>query len=234
MEPNVHGPLGQFPAPNRIKRMIKQTMSGPRIATDHVWALPPLILHPVSEPSAQDKLAQGSRARMVLKGLVPDEGLPREEWVRRLLDCRYCEVRILFYLGKDLARWTGQCAEMAQRDRELRDARVCEASFARLLTHDPPRALVEKMVRWGIPDCRAAFRQAQGLHTLFRSLPAQEVLGEEFLSHYRRYAEAVYEASQRADSFFALIENLNFRFEMYASEEYVRLLEAQWDSALQE
>ena len=153
--------------------------------------------------------------------------------MRRLLDCRHCEVRILFYLGKDLTRWTGQCAEMADRDRELRDAGVREASFARLLAQDPPRALVEKMVRWGIPDCRAAFRQALGLSTLFRSLPAQEVLAEEFLCHYRRYAEAVYEASQHAGGF-ALIENVNFRFEMFASAEYVRLLEAQWGSVLQE
>jgi len=213
--------------------MIELTMSGHTFSADRTWALPPLILHPVSEPSAQDKLVQGSRARLVLKGTMADEGLPREEWMRRLLDCRYCELRILFYLGKDLARWIGQCTEMAERDPELRGASVREASFARLLVQDPPRALVEKMVRWGIPDCGAAFRQALGLCILFESLPAQEVLAEEFLCHYRRYAEAVYEASQQASSF-AVIENLNFRFEMYASAEYVRLLEAQWGSALQE
>jgi hypothetical protein len=120
---------------------------------------------------------------------------------------------------------------MAERDRELSGAAVREASFARLLAQNPPETLVEKMVRWGIPDCRAAFRQAQGLRTLFRSLPAQEVLGEEFLSQYRRYAEAMYEASQQAGSF-ATIDNFSFRFEMYASAEYVRLLEAQWGSAL--
>src|SRR5512141_90219 len=213
--------------------MSKQTMSGPRLATDRVWSLPPLILHPVSEPSAQDKLAQGSRARLVLNGLLPDEGLPQEEWARRLLDCRYCEVRILFYLGKDLARWADQCAEIAERDSELKGAGVCEASFARLLVQDPPQALVEKMVHWGVPDCKTAFRQAQGLSILFRSLPAQEVLAGEFLRHYRRYTEAVYEASQQA-SVCTAIGNLNFQFEMYASAEYVRLLEAQWGMAVQE
>jgi hypothetical protein len=164
---------------------------------------------------------------------MPDEGLTREEWTSRLLNCRYCEVRILFYLGKDLARWTGQCAEIAERDRALRGAGVCETSFVRLLVQDPPMALVQKMVHWGIPDCRAAFRQALGLCTLFRSLPAQEILAEEFLCEYRRYAEAFYESSQRAARC-AVIENLNFRFEMYASAEYVRLLEAQWGSASQE
>jgi hypothetical protein len=233
MESNVHGESGQVPAQSRTRSTLELTMSTPTISTDRVWVLPPLILHPVSEPSAQDKLAQGSRARLVLNGLLPDEGLPKEEWIRRLLDCRYCEVRILFYLGKDLARWTEQCAEIAGRDFELRSAGVREASFARLLVQDPPQALVDKMVHWGVPDCRAAFRQAQGLSVLFRSLPVQEVLAGEFLSHYRRYAEAVYEASQQ-DNGCTVIENLNFRFEMYASAEYVRLLEAQWGTAVQE
>jgi hypothetical protein len=213
--------------------MTDVTVSSHSISTDRIWVLPPLILHPVSDPSAQDKLARGSRARLVLKGMLPDEGLAREEWTRRLLDCRYCEVRILFYLGKDLARWTGQCAEMAERDGELRVAAVREASFAHLLAQNPPQALVEKMVRWGIPDCRASFRQALGLSMLFRSLPTQEALAEEFLCHYRGYTEAFYEAWQHNGSF-TVIENLNFRFEMYASAEYVRLLEAQWGSALQE
>ena len=180
------------------------TVSCPGIPTNRVWVLPPLILHPVSGPSLQDKLAQGPRARLVLKGMIPDEGLAKEEWTRRLLDCRYCEVRILFYLGKDLARWTEQCAEMAERDRDLRGAAVREVSFAHLLAQNPPQALVEKMVRWGIPDCRASFRQALGLCMLFRSLPPQEVLAEEFLCHYRSYAEAFYEAWQNASTFTAI------------------------------
>jgi len=68
---------------------------------------------------------------------------------------------------------------------------------------------------------------------LFGNLPAQEVLTGEFLCDYRRYTEAVYEAAQHAGDF-AVIDNLNFRFEMYASAEYVKLLEAQWGSILQE
>lgn len=233
MESRVQEPSGQVPAPSGNRNMTEPTMSGPTLPADRVWELPPLILHPVSEPSAQDKLAQGYRAHLVLKGILPDEGLSREEWMRRLLDCRYCELRILFYLGKDLARWTKQCTEVAERDPELKDAAVREASFARLLAQDPPPALIEKMVRWGIPDCGAAFRQALGLCALFESLPSQEILAGEFLWHCRRYAEAVYEALQRASSF-AVIVSLNFRFETYASAEYTRLLEAQWGSALQE
>ena len=233
MESNVHGESSHVPASSRTRSTLELTMPAHTIPTDRVWVLPPLILHPVSEPAAQDKLAQGSRARLVLNGLLPDEGLPKEDWTRRLLDCRYCEVRILFYLGKDLARWTEQCAEIAERDSELRDAGVCEASFARLLVEDPPQAVVEKMVRWGVPDYKAAFRQAQGLSMLFQSLPVQEVLAGEFLRNYRRYAEAVYEASRQANGCTA-IENPSFRFEMYASAEYVRLLEAQWGTAVQE
>jgi hypothetical protein len=205
------------------------TMINRTLSTDRIWDLPPLILHPVSVPSAPEKLAQGSRASLVLRGLIDDEGLGLAEWRRRLLDCRYCEVRILFFLGRDLGRWVGQCAEIAERDLELSNFGVRKESFAHLLVSDPPQAIAEKMLWWGVRDCGAVFRHALGLSIAFETLPASEVLAEEFLCHHRRYAGALFETSQGAADF-ALIRGLNFHFELYASVEYARLLEAEWES----
>jgi hypothetical protein len=204
-------------------------MSTLTFSTNRIWELPPLILHPGSESSAPAKLAQGSRANLVLRGLADDEGLDKEEWRRRLLDCHYCEIRILFFLGKDLSRWIGQCAELAERDLELFRGGVRRESFAHLLVNDPPPRVTEKMLGWGVADCRVAFRHALGLCAMFGTLPLQEVLTEEFLRHHRRYAHALFETAERIGGF-AVIRNLDFHFEMYASAEYASLLEAEWGS----
>src|ERR1700693_6650335 len=80
--------------------------------------LPPLILHPFADASGPGKLVESSRASLKLQGLLPAGESSREDLDRALLDGRYSELRMLFYVGKDLARWIDQCLEFAERNRE--------------------------------------------------------------------------------------------------------------------
>lgn len=81
--------------------------------------LPPLILHPFADVDGPDKLAGSSRASLMLQGLLPSEERTQEELDRALLEGRYCEIRRLFYVGKDLVRWIEQCLEHVARQPDL-------------------------------------------------------------------------------------------------------------------
>ena len=73
--------------------------------------LPPLILHPFADAGGPDKLVESSRASLMLQGLLPSGERSTEELDRALIDGRYCEIRMLFYVGKDLVRWIEQCLD---------------------------------------------------------------------------------------------------------------------------
>src|SRR5579872_1099744 len=76
-----------------------------------VWVLPPLILHPFNERVPPSALLENSKAALMLSGLIPSDGSDPEELKRRLLSGRYSEVRMLYFLGKDVFRWIDQCVE---------------------------------------------------------------------------------------------------------------------------
>src|SRR5260370_22188536 len=78
-----------------------------------VWDLPPLILHPFNERIAPSTLLESSKAALMLSGLMPNEGANPDELKRRLLNGRYAEMRMLFFLGKDVSRWIDQSVESA-------------------------------------------------------------------------------------------------------------------------
>src|SRR6201986_3961678 len=80
------------------------------------FTLPPLILHPFSSVEDSCVLVESSKASLVLQGLLPDDGQTPEGLDRSLLRGRYAELRMLFYVGKDLIRWLEQCTEVAQMD----------------------------------------------------------------------------------------------------------------------
>ena len=104
--------------------------------------LPPLILHPFADAGGPDKLVESSRASLMLQGLLPTGERTAEELDRALLDGRYCEIRMLYYVGKDLVRWIDQCLEHIERHPELRDAGIRYQSFAAYLvqSHSADRA----------------------------------------------------------------------------------------------
>jgi hypothetical protein len=165
----------------------------------------------------------------MLSGLIPHDGTGEEELQRRLMAGRYGEVRMLYFLGKDVFRWVGQCVEWAERTPALRNAELCPQSFVSLLTASPPPAVKDKLVRWGVADHASIFSRAIGLNVMFALPPAFDGLSEEFLRNYHRYADAVhrcYLASQPHRPLTAA----HFRFELYASGEYSRILESKWSA----
>jgi len=197
------------------------------IAFEGRWTLPPLILHPFADATGPQKLARSSQAGLILEGLMPAAGADTEELERALLEGRMCEIRMLFYLGKDLHRWIEQCVDYAQRVEELTSASLGFDSFAELLIHDPPPAVREKLVRWGVGDYQAIFARAIALRTLFADLPSDDVLSPEFIRNYFRYTDHIY-ACRRELCNPRKLSPANFSFDLFASGEYSRQLEREW------
>lgn len=205
-------------------------MEAASLPVGRVWDLPPVILHPFTDPSGPDKLVESSRAHLMLQGLLPTGDLTREEILARLLAGRLCEVRMLFYVGKDLDRWLEQCMEIANRDEDLRAAGVGQSSFIHLLVEQTPQEMREKLIRWGVADYRAIFSRALGLNAVFNTVPVLEQVNPGFIRHYYRYADQMYQARLNLEP----VKRLNpeaFRFELFASGEYSKMLESEWESA---
>jgi hypothetical protein len=192
-----------------------------------VWELPPLILHPFNERVSPSTLLDNSKAALMLSGLIPPDGTGEEELQRRILAGRYGEVRMLFFLGKDLFRWVGQCVEWAATEGRLRSHELCAQSFVELLTVYPPPAVRDKLVRWGVIDYGSIFSRAIGLNVMFGEAPSMPLLSEEFLKNYHRYTDALHRTYLAAQPH-GVLTSANFRFEMYASGEYSRILESKW------
>ena len=189
--------------------------------------LPPLILHPFSDASSPERLAISARASLILNGLLPGDELDAEELNRRLVEGRYDEVRMLYYVGKDLSRWLDQCMEVVGRDEQLRARGIERESFAALLVEDAPETVREKLQRWGVVDYKAIFRRALGLHAVFAVVPERESLSEDFLRNHHCYADRLFECRlDRSSS--PRSAATQFQFELYASGEYTQLLEKEW------
>src|SRR5437867_8309707 len=83
---------------------------------DTVWDLPPLILHPFNERVPPAALLENSKAALMLSGLIPGDGTDQDGLKRRLLAGRYSEMRMLYFLGKDLFRWIEHCLDWVGRE----------------------------------------------------------------------------------------------------------------------
>jgi hypothetical protein len=193
-----------------------------------VWDLPPLILHPFNERVPASALLDNSRAALMLSGLIPNHGADREELSRRLLNGRYGEIRMLFFLGKDVSRWMDQCLDWVSRVAELREGEWHGQTFAALLAADTPAEVKEKLLRWGVSDYRSIFCRAIGLNTMFTAPPAFDTLAEEFLRNYHRYADCLYRCYMELEPY-QVLDARRFHFALYASGEYSRMLESQWE-----
>jgi len=202
------------------------TMSAPSPAP--VFQLPPLILHPFAQPYDPVRLIEGSRAGIILRGLLPQGELDNDELERRLLDGRYCEISMLFYVGKDVLRWARQCQEAVQRAGVAPEEGYCAESFIALLVENTPQKVDQKLRSWGVQEYRRIFARAVGLHAVFRDLPPPELLAGEFVLQYHRFADHLYACRQQLQPF-RPAKPEQFDFEVYASGEYARLLEQEWD-----
>lgn len=207
-------------------------MPPPLVTTfgETVWNLPPLILHPFNEQISPAVLLENSKAALMLSGLVPNDGADQEMLRQKLLAGRHTKVRMLYYLGKDVFRWIDQCTECTRRIPELRNAGLRGQSFASLLAASPPAPVQEKLIRWGVPDFLAIFSRAIGVHAIFKEPPLFEQLADEFLNHYHRYADRLFRCYMESQPH-CVIDPGNFRFDLYASGEYARLLESEWETS---
>lgn len=197
------------------------------ISPHQVWKLPPLILHPFSDSSGPNKLLESSRASLMLQGLLPSGDFTSWELEQKLLDGRFCELRMLFYLGRDLGRWMEQCMEVVERDESLKSTGVRSQSFATMLVEDPPENVREKLKIWGVADYKAIFSRALGLNSIFAEVPDRTILNPEFIRNYYRYADHMFACSQHMTPF-TEVRSRNFQFDLFASGEYTRMLEKEW------
>jgi hypothetical protein len=197
--------------------------------TTAIIPLPPLILHPFGGSESIDDLLAGSKAMLALEGFTGAavEGDERYELRRRALLGRYQEIRMLLFLGKDISRWLQQCVDFARRS-DILDTRLSEQSFADLVVENPPENVKLKLQKWGVTDRRAIFSRAIGIYSLFIEPPPLSSLAPTFLNHYHRYADHAYICFQHLRPFHSP-QPEQFGFELYASEEYSRLLSAQWE-----
>lgn len=189
--------------------------------------LPPLILHPFNERATPSDLLENSKAALVLSGLMPPDDVEPDELRRRLLAGRYSEVRMLFFLGRDVFRWIEQCMEWSEGSAGPDDP-VAPQSFAALLTQAPPHSVREKLLRWGVADFGSIFSRAIGLNALFAEPPEPGTVSEEFIRNYHRYADALFRTYMEAQPH-ASLDATQFHFELYASGEYSRKLESEWE-----
>ena len=164
---------------------------------DRTWKLPPLILHPFSDSSSPQKLVQSSRASLMLQGLLPKETYSIQELQQILLDGRYCEIRMLYYVGKDLVRWIDQSAEFVSREAELNASGIVWQSFSELVVEDPPLPVRDKLRTWGVADYRSIFARAIGLNAVFADAPERTLLADEFIRNYTSLRIICMRASRR-------------------------------------
>lgn len=195
----------------------------------NAWMLPPLILHPFSDATGPSRLVESSRASLMLQGLLPNGELTTSELEQRLLDGRYCELRMLYYVGRDLVRWIEQCLEYAESHPNLRTQELKFQSFATYLVENTPSGVVTKLKAWGVADYKAIFMRALGLNCVFGEVPDRYQLSSEFVRHYYRYADHMYFCRQQA-TIFPSLDPQEFDFELFASGEYTRMLEKEWET----
>lgn len=191
------------------------------------FRLPPLILHPFSGAEDNSVLMESSRASLALQGFLPRENTSSQDLDQQLLRGRYAEVRMLYYIGKDISRWMEQCAESALASGMFEGRRIGPESFASFLVQHVPAHVRMKLEGWGVLDFCALFRRSIGLHAIFQDFPPAESFSAEFLRRYHRNLDQWYEQRLR-DSGFDRPEAEEFTFDLYASGEYTLMLEQSW------
>jgi len=189
--------------------------------------LPPLILHPFADSGGPDKLVESSRASLMLQGLLPTGERTTEDLDKSLLEGRYCEIRMLFYVGKDLVRWIEQSMEHVERQPGFEDTGIKFQSFAAYLVHNTPLPVQAKLRKWGVADFKSIFMRAIGLNAILSTVPERGVLADDFVRNYYRYADSIFLCRQ-SHTQFTDIAHMNFEFEIFASGEYSRMLEREW------
>ena len=88
---------------------------------------------------------------------------------------RYLEIRMLYFLGKDVFRWVEQCVESVERARNLEHEASGSRASPHFLPATRPPPSQEKLRGWGVHDFASIFVRALGLHTAFAEPPASSL-----------------------------------------------------------
>ena len=197
----------------------------PKLEESH--QLPPLILHPFTESAATVRVLESARATLTMlrEGGAEDFALEQQ-----VLEGRFTELRMVFYVGKDVKRWLDQCVDYCARKPELAAKRIPRQSFAKLLIEQTPDDVAEKLRNWGVVEYSRIFSRSIGIYNQFREPPKIEDLQADYLRFYYRYADYAYAAWQDMRKA-PRLEAENFPFTLYASGEYARMLEDEWNEA---
>ncbi len=108
---------------------------------------------------------------------------------------------MVFYVGGDLLRWIEQCMEHVDRLPELRDLGLRPQSFAAHLVQNTPPTVEAKLKSWGVSDYRAIFTRALGLNALFMEVPPRDILSDDFLRNYYRFADQMFQCKQNQSGY---------------------------------
>ena len=100
-------------------------------------------------------------------------------------------------------------------------------SFAELLVEDSPLPVREKLKTWAWLIIRAIFARGMGLNAVFADAPDRAGLTEDFIRNYHQFADRYVRMQAGPDSHSA-IRAADFDFELFASGEYSRMLEREW------
>jgi hypothetical protein len=168
-----------------------------------------------------------SRASLKMSGLLPTGDSNKDDLDNTLLDGRYSELRMLYYVGKDITRWVEQCLDCIGR-KFPGSTDIRAQSFIALLIQNTPEPIREKLQKWGVADYRALFSRGLGLNTIWASVPERTSLSDEFIRNYYRYTDQLF-TSYQTQTVCAQLNIAHFPFELYSSGEYTRLLERSWD-----
>ncbi len=202
-----------------------------KISGAQTFRLPPLILHPFSGPEDTSVLMESSRASLALQGFLPSQQTAPEDLDQQLLRGRYAELRMLYYIGKDIVRWMEQCSETVVASNLFEGRRIRPETFAVFLVQHVPGHVRIKLEGWGVLDFCALFRRSIGLHAVFHDFPPVESFSPEFLRRYHRHLDQWFEQRLK-DAVFDRPEPEEFHFDLYASGEYTLILEQSWGSEI--
>lgn len=191
------------------------------------YKLPPLILHPFSDAAGPNSVAASSRASLMMQGFLPTGNSTQDDLDRTFADGRFAEMRMLFYVGRDLTRWIEQCMDCVRRHSGGVPSNIQPQSFAAFLIDATPAHVKDKLSKWGVNDYKTIFSRSIGLNTIFSTVPDRTTLTEEFVRNYYKYADQVFTTFQTQGAY-AQLDCAHWQFEVYSSGEYARMLERAW------
>ena len=198
-----------------------------KLEVEGVHPLPPLILHPFTESASTVRILESARASL---SMIRDGAAENEDLERQLLDGRFTEFRMLFYVGKDVMRWLEQCVDACARSTELSERSLAAQSFAHLLIQQTPADVAAKLRSWGVVEFARIFSRSIGIHTQFKEPPPREMLQPDYLRQYYQFADYAY-TCWRDMKKHPVLNPAQFPFTLYATGEYTKILEEQWNDA---